>query len=51
MLPLGAVFLLIGVGFLVALIRGPRAVQADAKTAAQFPDAPWKWRASAGDRP
>jgi hypothetical protein len=45
MLPAGAAFLLIGVGFLVALVRGPRAVLADARTAAQFPDEPWKWRA------
>jgi len=44
MLPMGAAFLLIGVGFLIALVRGPRAVQADTAIAAQFPDAPWKWR-------
>src|SRR5260221_10113547 len=29
MLPMGAAFLLIGVGFLIALVRGPRGVQAD----------------------
>jgi hypothetical protein len=44
MLPIGSAFLLIGVGFLIALVRGPRAIQADTERATQFPDAPWKWR-------
>jgi len=42
--PIGGAFLLIGLGFLYALVRGPRAMRKAQATAARFPDEPWKWR-------
>ncbi len=42
--PMAAAFLLIGLGFLYALVRGPAAIRKSEDTARRFPDEPWKWR-------